>query len=68
MAFNPSPKVAAARDIGHKFNQDMVIIIMVNSFTGTIEYASYGENKILCDQAKKMADIAFEAIKTSFGE
>ena len=62
MAFNPSPKVAAARDVAKKFNKDEVIIIMVDNGTQTVEYASYGKNEFLCARAREKADVAFNAI------
>jgi hypothetical protein len=62
MAFNPSPKVAAARDIGNKFHKPMVIVIMLDPNAGTMEYASYGQTAKLCGEAEKLADVAYEAI------
>jgi len=51
MAWNPSPKVAAARDIANKFGQEKVIIVMINETTGKFEVVSYGETKAKCSQA-----------------
>ena len=65
MAFNPSPKVAAARDFAKKFGKEQVIIFSINT-AGQLEYASYGETKALCSEAKKLGDIAFESIMDSF--
>ena len=62
MSFNPSPKVAAARDIGQRFGKDQVIVLMIDSKLGTLEYASYGKTKELCADAKVLADIAFNAL------
>lgn len=60
MAFNPSPKVAAARDFAKQFGKEQVIIL---SFDGdTLETATYGETKGLCNEAKKLGDVAFDAI------
>lgn len=61
MAWNPSPKVAAARDIGKKFEKPIVVILMVDA--NGVEYASYGRDKKLCDVAKQLADIALEAVE-----
>tara|TARA_Y100001933_G_C19004953_1_gene566184 strand:+ start:3944 stop:4141 length:198 start_codon:yes stop_codon:yes gene_type:complete len=59
MAWNPSPKVKAARDIAGKFKKKMVIVIMVDE--EKLEYASYGETKELCNEAKKVADKCYDA-------
>ena len=61
MAWNPSPKVAAARDFANKFEKQQVIILAIDK-DGQLDYASYGETKHLCDTAKIIADIAFDAI------
>ena len=63
MAWNPDPKVAAAREFGRKFGKDVVVILSMNTAQGTIEYASYGETKGLCSTARKLADVAFEAVR-----
>ena len=61
MAWNPSPKVAIARDFAKKFGKKQIIILAIDK-NGVLEYASYGETKKLCDNAKRVADIAFDAI------
>lgn len=61
MAWNPSPKVAAARDIGKRFGKPIVVVLMVDD--NGIEYASYGQDKKLCDLAKQLADIALNAVE-----
>lgn len=63
MAWNPSPKVAAARDIGEKFGKQEVIVIMIDHRSGTMEYASWGTTVNLCRSAKKKADVAYEAVE-----
>ena len=63
MAWNPSPKVADCRFIARKWDVDQVIIIARSVKRGTLEYASYGENKMLCDEAGHMADIAYAEIE-----
>jgi hypothetical protein len=68
MAFNPSPKVAAARDIGAKFGKDQVIVLMIDSKTGTLEYASYGATRELCADAKRRADAAYDAVIVSYSK
>lgn len=62
MAFSPDPKVTAAREIAKQFHQTRVIVIMINDDTRTVEYASYGKTKPLCDAARQLADRLFEAV------
>jgi len=61
MAWNPTPKVAAARDFGKRFDRPMVIIIHIGE-DGSIGYASHGKTPKLCKTAKRLADFAFDAI------
>ena len=68
MAFNPSPKVADCRDIAKKWNKPQIIILAVDPIAGTLEYASYGESKAHCDEAKRLADVAYQAIMDEFEE
>jgi len=56
MAWNPSPKVAAARDFGKKFKKQKVIILALDEQAGTFELTSYGETKKKCAEAKVVAD------------
>lgn len=65
MAWNPSPKVAAARDIGKTFNKTIVVVLMLTD--DTIEYASYGETPKLCRDARKIADVAYNAVSDFVG-
>uniref|UniRef100_A0A6M3LQK2 Uncharacterized protein n=1 Tax=viral metagenome TaxID=1070528 RepID=A0A6M3LQK2_9ZZZZ len=65
MAFNPSPQVKYARDFATKFKKTEVIILSINENL-ELEYASYGKTKELCADAKKIADIAFDAIIKEF--
>lgn len=62
MAFNLSPKVAEARDLAKKYGKTRVIIFMIDDDKGTMEYASYGKDKALCSDARKLADVAYKAI------
>ena len=62
MVWNPSPKVAAARDIGKKFSKAQVIVLMIDQDDGTLEVASYGKTRELCADAKKIGDVAFDAV------
>jgi hypothetical protein len=63
MAWKPSPKVADCRDIARKWKARQVVILAVSeSATGLqLEYASYGENRQLCDQARHIGDKAYDA-------
>ena len=63
MAWNPSPKVAAAREIGRRFRKDQVIVLLIDRSAGTLEYASYGRTPELCAEARRLTDVAFEAIQ-----
>ena len=58
MAWNPSPKVAAARDFGKRFQKSTVIIISIDD-DGGCEYVSYGKTRMLCDEAKRLGDKIF---------
>ena len=60
MAFNPSPMVKIARDFAKKFGKKQVIIIFIGEEQAG--FASYGENKSLCDDAKRLGDEALEAV------
>jgi hypothetical protein len=61
MAWNPSPKVAVARDIAEKFGKSKVVILMLNEKDYTMESVSYGETKQKCAEAKKLADVIYNA-------
>lgn len=63
MAWNPSPKVAAAREFGIRFRYDKVIIIGVNESDGKFEVVSYGETKQKCGEARITADQIYELIR-----
>lgn len=61
MAFNPSPKVAAARDFADKFDKKITIILSVDA-DQRLESVSYGQNRRLCAAAKKMSDLIFDEL------
>lgn len=63
MAWNPSPKVATAREFGIRFKYDKVIIIGVNESDGKFEVVSYGETKRKCAEAEITAGHIYELIK-----
>jgi hypothetical protein len=44
MAWNPDPKVAAAREFGKKFGKDVVIILSLNTTQGTVEFRQAKED------------------------
>ena len=48
--------------MARKYGKSQVIIVMIDEEAGIIEYASYGETPALCDRAKRLADVAYDAI------
>ena len=68
MAWNPSPKVADCRHIARKWRKQQVIILAVDVNAGTLEYASFGETKRMCDDAKRLAEAAYAAVMKAYGE
>lgn len=68
MAWNPSPKVASAREIAKRFGFDQVVIIGISNRAGTMESISYGETKGMCSHAKGLADKAYAAIYKAMEE
>ena len=68
MAWNPSPKVAFARDYGKKFGADQVIIIAIDNRRETMEAVSFGETKSSCAEAKRFANAAYNAVYEEFGQ
>ena len=62
MAWNPSPKVAAARDIGNKFGANKVILILISDRAGTMEAISYGDTPETCRMTQALADVAYDAV------
>ena len=62
MAWNPSPKVAALRDFGEKFNKKIVLLIAFDG-QAQFEIISYGRTKRLCDVAKGLADHLFNEMQ-----
>lgn len=61
MAWNPSPQVAHARDFARKYGANRVIILYTLP-DGRLGYASYGETKALCASARRLGDVAYEAV------
>jgi hypothetical protein len=65
-AWNPSPKVAAARDFGRKHRCDRVVILFTTR-DGQVGYASWGHNQIVCAETKELADKAYDAFCDAIG-
>jgi hypothetical protein len=66
MAENKSDKVAAARDLGKKFNANRVIVLFTTE--DEIGYASWGKTAALCQETQELADAAFDAVNKRFVE
>ncbi|MCC6969627.1 MAG: hypothetical protein IT434_05335 [Phycisphaerales bacterium] len=71
MAWNPSPEVQVARDAAEairgvtKAEQiDMCIVTWIDN-DSRAGYASYGRTPVLCGMARRVADVAYEAINDS---
>jgi len=71
MGWNPSPKVAVAREVAQKLKVPIVIITAIFiDFDGSepgklkAETISYGENGELCLHAKELADVVHKALTT----
>lgn len=62
MAWNPSPEVAVARDAARKLGADRAVIFYTKP-DGQFAYASYGETRALCAEAKKMGDALFTTVE-----
>jgi hypothetical protein len=66
MAWNPSPKVADARELARKHGANKVIVLLVDERRGTLESISYGEDRRQCAEAKRLADAAYDAVMDQF--
>lgn len=64
MPYNLSKRVAEARRIAGEWDKEQVIILAIDG--DKLEYASYGKNEVLCNEAKRLADVAFNAIMDYF--
>lgn len=63
MAWNPSPEVQVARDAAKKLGDaDQIIIVYLNYKNNTMGSVTYGRTKAMCDDAKKLGDVAYQAI------
>jgi len=61
MAWNPTPKVAAARDFGNKFRKDKVVIISIDYAAGTLEATTFGKTRAMCAEAEKLGNVLCDA-------
>lgn len=73
MAWNPSPEVAVARDAAaalakvHGQGVDRCIVLYTTD-DGRIGYASFGRDRKLCAEARKIADAAYDAAIAKYEE
>jgi hypothetical protein len=62
MTYNPSPEVAVARDAAKRLSDaSMCIVLWVDKTGEHLGCASYGKTRVLCDHARGIADVAYEA-------
>ena len=61
MVWNPSPKVADLRVLARKWKKYEVIVLALGH-DGNLECVTYGTTEVLCDDAKKLGDVAFDAV------
>ena len=62
MAWNPSPKVAVARDFGKKFGFDQVLIIGIDNTHDKMETITYGSTKASCVQTAEYGNVIHDAL------
>ena len=67
MAWNPSPEVAVARDAAARLGADRAVIVYTRP-DGRFGYASFGNTKELCADARHLADRLREAATSYFEE
>jgi hypothetical protein len=67
MPWNPSPQVAAARDAAKALGADRVVIVFTTP-EGRFGYASFGRDKALCANARKLGDRLYEEVERFFAE
>ena len=61
MAWNPSPEVAVARDAAKRLGDASTCIVLWIDASGEhLGCASYGKTRVLCNEAKGMADALYE--------
>ena len=60
MAYNPSPKVAVARDAANKLNATTGAVIIYVNVDGSYGMTSYGHTKDKCSEMGRLGDHLFE--------
>jgi hypothetical protein len=68
MAWNPSPEVALARDLAAKLGADEVVIVYVNFSKEQMGSITYGKTQAMCGHAKKLGDVAYDAVHKYLGD
>lgn len=58
MAWNPSPEVAAARDMAEQFGWSRVVILHDNG--KDFGYVSFGKTRSLCASAKRIGELLWK--------
>lgn len=73
MAWNPSPEVAVLRDTAKRLSETMGAptdrcVMIFTTTAGQIGFVSYGRDRQRCAQARRMGNLAYEAINESWEE
>lgn len=73
MAWNPTPQVAIARDAAARIGEEIKapvdrIVVLYTTEDGRFGYASYGKNKSLCGEARRLGDHLYAAASEWFAE
>jgi len=66
MSWNPSPKVADARELARKWGFKQVIILALDPAEGNMVTVTYGETKRLCSEAERLGTAAEEAVVRAY--
>lgn len=62
MAWNPSPEIAALRELAPKLKARQVIVIAINEDGSTFGVHTFGKTRLLCDQADKIGKQVFKMV------
>lgn len=62
MAWNPTPEVAALRDYAKRFGGEYIVLIHINEREEKMGVVTYGETREKCGRAKKLGDVAYNAV------